>query len=106
VDIIYSCSGYEIELYFVACDRCVFLKTITQMIPVRIQKINRAHLGRKGEIGWRKFLPKIQKNWRMSQVASTGILSIELTVLENVGMAMFQQGKSKPRLTLAPPRIR
>jgi hypothetical protein len=35
------------DLYFAACNRCVFLKTIIQMTPVRIQKINRATLGEK-----------------------------------------------------------
>ncbi|MCX6056623.1 MAG: hypothetical protein NTW69_00490 [Chloroflexi bacterium] len=36
------------ELYLFACDWCVFLKTIIQMIPASIQKINRAQLEKKG----------------------------------------------------------
>ena len=35
------------DLYFAACDRCVFLKTLIQMIQVCIQKINQAQPGRK-----------------------------------------------------------
>ena len=68
---IYRCSGYEIDLYFAACDQCVLLKTIIQTIPVCIHKINRAQLGVRRRIVWRNFRLKIKNNWRMNQVAST-----------------------------------
>ena len=43
------------------------------MIPVRIQKINRATLGEKEKSADGNFCLKSPKNWRMSQVASTTV---------------------------------
>jgi hypothetical protein len=52
----------EIELYIVACDRRVFLKTIIQMLPMRTHKIKPSPTWMGKSYRLTKFLPKIRKN--------------------------------------------
>lgn len=65
-------TNMNIELCFAACDQCVFLKMIIQMPPVRIHKKPRPPWTEKMRNRPTKYLPKIQKTWRMRHVASTG----------------------------------